>query len=95
MKWNRIKLLKTPINILVMRNLLISIVWYNDICKTKLQKPLEEYQTINKNYFNGYDQKLKNEMLSAAYRSEHKDWIFLVKLTTAYQTFCQKHLNYR
>ena len=26
---------------------------YNGIRKTKLQKPLEEYQTINKNDFNG------------------------------------------
>ena len=39
------------------------VIIYNDICKTKLQKPLEEYQTINKNDFDGYDQKLKNEML--------------------------------
>ena len=49
---------------------------YNDICKTKLQKPLEEYQTINKNDIDGYEQKLKNEMLSAAYRSERKDIFF-------------------
>ena len=90
MKWNRIKLLKTPINILVMRNLLISIVWYNDICKTNLQKPLEEYQTINKNYFNGYDQKLKNEMLSAAYRSEHKDWIFFSKIDNSLSDILSK-----
>ena len=39
------------------------VIIYNDIRKTKLQKPLEEYQTINKNDFDGYDQKLKNEML--------------------------------
>ena len=49
---------------------------YNDISKTKLQKPLEEYQTINKNDFDGYNQKPKNEMLSAAYRSERKDIFF-------------------
>ena len=49
---------------------------YNDICKTKLQKPLEEYRTINKNDFDGYNQKLKNEMLSAAYRSERKNIFF-------------------
>ena len=46
---------------------------YRDIRKTKLQNPLEEYQTINKNDFDGYDKKLKNEMLSAAYRSKRKD----------------------
>ena len=49
---------------------------YNDIRKTKLQKPLEEYQTINKNDFDGYNQKPKNEMLTAAYRSERKDIFF-------------------
>ena len=49
---------------------------YNGIRKTKLQKPLEDYQTINKNDFDGYDQKLKNEMLSAAHRSERKDIFF-------------------
>ena len=52
---------------------------YNDICKMKLQKSLEEYRRINKNDFDRYDQKLKNEMLSAAYRSECKD-IFLRKI---------------
>ena len=49
---------------------------YNGIRKTKLQKPLEDYQTIDKNDFDGYDQKLKNEMLSAAHRSERKDIFF-------------------
>ena len=39
------------------------VIIYNEIRKTKLQKPLEEYQTINKNDFDRYDQKLKNEML--------------------------------
>ena len=34
------------------------VIIYNDISKTKLQKPLEEYQTINKNDFDGYNQKL-------------------------------------
>ena len=48
-------------------------VIYNDIRKTKLQKPLEQYQTINKNDFDGYDQKLKNEMLGTAHRSKRKD----------------------
>ena len=52
---------------------------YNDICKMKLQKSLEEYRRINKNDFDRYDQKLKNEMLSAAYRSKCKD-IFLRKI---------------
>ena len=33
---------------------------YHGIRKTKLQKPVEEYQTIYKNDFDGYDQKLKN-----------------------------------
>ena len=45
---------------------------YNDIRKSQLQKPLEEYQTIHKIDFNGYNQKFKDEMLSAAYRSERK-----------------------
>ena len=49
---------------------------YNDIQKSQLEKPHEEYQTIHKNDFNGYDQKLKDKMLSAAYRSERKD-VFL------------------
>ena len=49
---------------------------YHGIRKTKLQKPVEEYQTIYKNDFDGYDQKLKNEMLSVAYRSERKDIFF-------------------
>ena len=43
---------------------------YNDIQKSQLQKLLEEYQTIHKYDFNGYDQKLRDKMLSAAYRSE-------------------------
>ena len=31
---------------------------YNDIQKSQLQKPLTGYQTIHKNDFDGYDQKL-------------------------------------
>ena len=53
-----------------------SDIIYSNIRKSQLQKPLEEYQTIHKNDFNGYDQKLKDEMLSAAYRSERKDVFF-------------------
>ena len=49
---------------------------HHDIRKTKLQKPLEEYQTVNKNDFDGYNQKLKNEMPSAAHRSVRKDVVF-------------------
>ena len=49
---------------------------HHDIRKTKLQKPLEEYQTVNKNDFDGYNQKLKNEMSSAAHRSVRKDVFF-------------------
>ena len=51
-------------------------ITYNDIRKSKLQKPLEEYHTINKNDFDGYNQKLKCEMLSAAYRSKRKGIFF-------------------
>ena len=54
----------------------VKFVSFDIIRKTKLQKPLEDYQTINKNDFDGYDQKLKNEMLSAAHRSERKDIFF-------------------
>ena len=49
---------------------------YNNIRKSQLQKPLEEYQTNHKNDFNGYKQKLKDKILSAAYRSERKDVFF-------------------
>ena len=49
---------------------------YSDIRKSQLEKLPEEYQTIHKNDFNRYDQKLKDKMLSAAYRSERKD-VFL------------------
>ena len=51
-------------------------ITYNDIRKSKLQKPLEEYHAINKNYFDGYNQKLKCEMLCAAYRSKRKGIFF-------------------
>ena len=52
---------------------------YKDIRKSQLQKPFEEYQTIHKNDFKGYNQKLKDEMLTVAYRSERKD-VFLRKI---------------
>ena len=52
---------------------------YNNIRKSQLQKLLEEYQTNHKNDFNGYEQKLKDEILSVAYRSERKD-VFLRKI---------------
>ena len=49
---------------------------YSDIRKSQLQKPLDEYQTIHKNDFDGYNQKLKDEMVSAAHRSECTDIFF-------------------
>ena len=49
---------------------------YNDIQISQLQKLLEEYHTTHKNDFNRYDQKRKDEIVSAAYRPERKD-VFL------------------
>ena len=47
---------------------------YGDIPKRKLEKPIEEYQTIcNKD---NYEPEVKNNMLSSAHRSERNN-IFL------------------
>ena len=49
---------------------------YNEIRKTKLQKPIDKYQTIYKKDFDVYDQKLKDGMIRSAHRSERTDTFF-------------------
>ena len=51
---------------------------YNNICKSKLQKSIKDYKTINKEDFDGYDHRVKDNIISLAHRSE-RDNIFLLR----------------
>ena len=51
---------------------------YNDICKSKLQKSIKDYKTINKEDFDNYEHRVKGNMISSAHGSE-RDNIFFAK----------------
>ena len=49
---------------------------YNDIHKRKLEKTIEEYQTICNKDVDNYKPEVQNSMLSSAHRSERNDIFF-------------------
>ena len=51
-------------------------VIYNDISKSKLEKSIKDYKTVNKEDFDGYDHMIKDNMISLAHRSDRDDIFF-------------------
>ena len=69
----RLKLIETD-----SEKLLITycIIIYNDIHKRKLEKAIEEDETICNKDVNNYKPEVQNSMLSSAHRSERNDIFF-------------------
>ena len=64
---------------------------YNDIHKRKLEKAIEEDQTICNKDVNNYKPEVQNSMLSSAHRSERNDIFFTEDLDRKH--FLQKYPN--